>query len=366
MIHTFKNFGKIHILCIILYSLSSCNNIENKKALVNNTSATELTLDSMFKISKFIELETIEESLIGRRICKIRKFNKKYYISSDRNEIIIFHADGKFSHKINKHGDGPGEYNTLSDFDILPNGDIAVVDVKKVIIYDPIGNLKKTIPLDIVGFNIKDIDGKEALICASGEPNVIYRIDYNGTILDTYLENKKSTSIGSCVPFIPLNNKQIIFQIGFSNDFVSYNIRNKRYEEICILNDKECLSSEKEDKLLEQYGFDYLNQYPNLKTIYGVASYDNYMLFKLGSGDKYMVYIIDLRDNTLKYKSAWLKKSASEEIPIIFTHAGVAEDCFINYISYSDFKLMNNKEADINDIDEENPVLMEFVVRQSN
>jgi hypothetical protein len=336
-------------------------------SLINdNNDLKESTLDSMFSLLRYIKLETIPESLIGDKIGKIRKFNNKYYLSSDHKELLIFLEDGTFSHKISKIGNGPGEYGMLVDFDILSNNDIAILDARKILIYDAYGYHKKSIPLSIVGFNIKVINEKEILICASGEEYVIYRLDYEGKMLSKYMKNKKSTSIGSDVPFISLFQKQIIFQIGYSNNFIVYDEKVNEFSEMDFLGNNECLSSKKEDELLEQHGFEYLNLYPSLKIIFGIASYRDYMLFKWGDSTGYCLYVVDMKnDNKLIYKSVPIRGDMDGNmLKIDYPHIGVAGDCFITYVPYLDYMQQQESTTDEIVTEDENPVLMEFIVRK--
>jgi hypothetical protein len=361
---------RVKILIVFLGSFfflfSSCNSKENNLiSFVNEKSEMkESSLDTMFSLLKYVKLETLPESLIGNKISKIRKYNGKYYISTDHKELLIFLEDGSFVRKINRLGNGPQEYTMLADFDLSPNNDIVILDVKKIIIYDENGNYKKEVSLPVTGFNIKDLNGQEALICASGEEHVIYRCDYNGQILEKWLKNKKATSIGSDVPFIAVSDSQVVFQIGFSVDFVSYNTRGKKFTEIRLFGGNECVTTKKEDKLLEQYGFDYLYKFSDLKILFGVASCRDYMLFKLGNDDGHRVYVADLKkNNELKYKSTFIKEEQIKNtLRIDYAHIGIAEDCFISYIPYQEFVLMQGRDDEAV-LEDENPVLVEFVVK---
>ena len=365
--HTKKLLLSFFIISLV-FTFSTCKNTttnDNTSVLVKNENKVEESpLDTMFSLVKFIKLETIEQSLI-KDISKIRKVNGKYFISSNYQELLVFLEDGSFSHKINKIGNGPGEYSMLADFDVLSNNNILVLDAKKIVVYDENGDCIKNIPLSIVGFNVKAVSEEEILVCASGEEYVIYLLDYSGNILSQWLKNKKSTSIGSNVPFISLNHNQVIFQIGFSNDFISYDIKGKKMTEISLLNNSDCLSSEREDALLEQYGFAYLDEFPSLKMAFGIASCKDYLLFKLGNDAGHRVYLVDTKnDFKLKYKSVLINDENSDKnkLNIDYAHFGIADSCFITYVPYSSFDLIQkNYDIEISSEDE-NPVLMEFIV----
>jgi len=344
----------------------SCSNKSNDKLVWVNekTDLKELPLDSMFTVLRYIQLETTSDALIGNHIGKIRKFNGKYYISSDRKELLIFGNDGSFVRKISSLGNGPGEYRMLSDFDVLPNNDIAILDARKVIIYDEEGGYKRDIPLSINCFNIKDLNGKEFLIYSSGEEYVIYQCDYNGKIIEKYFKHKKITRIYSDVPLFSVNNT-VLFQIGVSVNFVSIDPKERSFAEIYLLNNNECLTSEKEENLQEEYAYDYLYRFPDLKIIFGTSTYTNYLAFKVGNNDGHRVYVVDIKNkNELKYKSEYISDRQNENnLKMDYIHLGIADDCFIDHISHQDFALMQGV-YDENVLYEDNPILIELIVRE--
>ncbi|MDR2915938.1 MAG: 6-bladed beta-propeller [Tannerella sp.] len=78
--------------------------------------------NSIIKVSAFItdaeviKLETHEECLV-HRISKIQYINNKIYILDiAHNSLLIFNKNGDFEKKLQKVGNGPGEYIQLMDF----------------------------------------------------------------------------------------------------------------------------------------------------------------------------------------------------------------------------------------------------------
>lgn len=165
-------------------------------------------------------METIDESLIGRNINKIKKYDKKYFISFDNVAIAIFDHQGKFLRRIQKNGGGPSEYTRLNDFDVLLNGNILVLDNKKLLFYSDTGEFIKAIPLDIIGFNIKVINEDNFLICASGEKYSIY-YDCQSCIDKGYLIVKILNS---------QNSNQKIFIISSTTNIGRDQARNNYYD----------------------------------------------------------------------------------------------------------------------------------------
>jgi hypothetical protein len=346
--------------------------------LVNNEEVHSLS--SIFKDYKFIRLETSDISLIGKQIIKIKKHENRYYILSDRKEILVYDDNGKYIFKISKLGMGPGEYNILSDFDISENNDIVILDAQKIITYDNQGKLKNSQPINITGFNIKCLKNEKFLICASGEKYVLYVLDKDGAILEKNFKNKLSTRIGSDVPFINISPNQIIFQIGFSNDFICYNTDKNFFSTARLLCDKECISTQEEDRLMKIYGLNYLEKSPDTNTLYGMAAYEKYLLYKIGNNEKYNIYFKNT-DNQAEYMvSSNTIDDISYSTPDLlldYAHYGNAENCFISYFYPFQLNINNNNSAyndkykelihqlTINNVDlnDENPVLFEFTIK---
>ena len=95
-------------------------NVNNSKT-ISISSIEEAIQDSIyFKEAKIINLETIDESLLSeiRRI--FMDDNKLFIYDGKMNEIFMFDTTGKYINKINRKGEGPGEYVQLSDFTIDP------------------------------------------------------------------------------------------------------------------------------------------------------------------------------------------------------------------------------------------------------
>jgi hypothetical protein len=66
---------------------------------------------------EYIQLQTLENSLIGDEIRKIIKQRERIYIQTEES-ILSFDMDGKFLCKIDEKGRGPEEYPNIEDFDV--------------------------------------------------------------------------------------------------------------------------------------------------------------------------------------------------------------------------------------------------------
>jgi hypothetical protein len=114
----------------------------------------EINYSTLFESTKYVKLETNNESLIGI-IAKIRIVGNRFFILDKRQRtLLVFTDTGKFLWKINNKGNGPGEYNKIIDFD-LNNDKLYLFDPNRnVLEYDLSGNFIKNYPLKRFGTSI--------------------------------------------------------------------------------------------------------------------------------------------------------------------------------------------------------------------
>ena len=119
---------KVCFYSLCVYVLLSCNNKSQnhksedkyiKKIEIDFNKATEISISDIYKSIKIIPLEKTKESLIGG-IYKLIAWEQKFYVlDKSTQSIFIFDNTGHFLNKIAKHGNGPGEYYSIDDFEIL-------------------------------------------------------------------------------------------------------------------------------------------------------------------------------------------------------------------------------------------------------
>jgi len=338
---------------LVLACLFSCNNSKKETRFITSLKkeATEKQLIStMLDSVRYIRLETIDQSLLGHDIGKIKKKNNRYYISCDRKDLYVFDKNGSFIQHLNKRGMGPGEYSSISDYDVLDNGTVVILDVNKLHFYDKDGYFQKTVPLNLSIFNLKVISKESILLFSSGEPYFIYETDLSGKIKQQYYKNDQSTALGRNIVFIPLGNEQIIVQLGRSNDFILYDKPSNHFEEIRLVQD-DILSYNRENDLIDQYGFKYLKQFPNLKFLDAVAGNSKDLLF--GCGSQETGFTIQVYDNTTKTLKYVISQNDIDDVS--FTSAffmeyaclSDADDCFITYVHPFNVKAGIEKQKDL-------------------
>ena len=115
---------------------------------------TELTDKTIFKNIKNISLETTEESLLGDNF-RIISVDNEFIVLTERATVYFFDSNsGKYISSIARKGNGPEEYNTISDAIVdFKNEEIHIYDgnTNKIQLYSFNGGYKKTIMNDSIG-----------------------------------------------------------------------------------------------------------------------------------------------------------------------------------------------------------------------
>lgn len=92
------------------------------------------TMDLPLSGVKYIPLETTDESLVGR-IKKVIYHDHLFFIYDKSWEsVFVFVDDGSFVQKIDRMGNGPGEYVQTMDIDVDEKGCLYVSDVERMCI----------------------------------------------------------------------------------------------------------------------------------------------------------------------------------------------------------------------------------------
>lgn len=134
---------RTHILFFISLALIQVN-------LHSQSASTYLDIEKLSSLSRgdgspvkmkdiqYVLLETKEECLIGE-ITEIRYSNGNFFINdlNTTQSILVFNHNGDFLYKINKPGNGPGEYTTPGSFDVDEFGNVYIMGLgsRKLIKY---------------------------------------------------------------------------------------------------------------------------------------------------------------------------------------------------------------------------------------
>lgn len=138
----------LYAFAIPLLLLSSCyktqeNSRSSEKILLDINARKEIKISSLIKKVDYIQLEKTPESIIGG-VSRVLFVGDKIYVLDGHytKSLFVFTYDGKYLYKIDKQGNGPGEYGYPMHFDLESDGNIFIGDVQgqKIIEYDPYGN----------------------------------------------------------------------------------------------------------------------------------------------------------------------------------------------------------------------------------
>ena len=208
---------QIFYLSILSVLILSCSNGKSFESLTESAAIT-VHLDSIqyvaLKISniRYIPLETTDECLLGYAD-KILIRNNRIYVAdfSKAMSLFVFDMNGKYLFKINKRGQGPGEYISFRDFDIQNNKELYMFDHfgKKLLIFDSEGKYLRDI---IFEFSFRSF-------CLAEDK--IYMSEIRGTdgnkvaALALYdIENGKTTFL--------MDNKKFLYTIPVSNSSYTF------------------------------------------------------------------------------------------------------------------------------------------------
>jgi hypothetical protein len=382
---------RILTVLILIMTIVSC-----KRKDLSDTHVTCLTpvpdtaqlLSGMMKSVRFIPLETTSRSLIGGRIEKIKKINNKYYVNSDRKELLEFDENGLFIRKIGHTGSGPGEYTELSDYDVFENGNILIQDGRKLIFYDMDGKYQHSVMLKIMAFNIKIVNDR-ILAFGSGEKYAIYELDLSGKIINNEFKSNYATRLGRPIAFITYGQDKIIIHIGNSNDFIFYDLNDKSFSYTKLLCDDNILSSIREEELHQTHNGNYESVYGGMseQLIFTMAGSNSSLLFLYGqlmNNDKKYIQVLNISNGNTEHVISMKDiddVTFTNPFFILNSWTADASDCFISYVypdaiwagcqKHNNFKdhpyynklekLLANKSED--EIMDENPILVEFVFK---
>lgn len=129
------------LLFLIFIGIVACNPTvekERKKEIFFSKQETQSDLYDLLQNKRYITLETTDESLfsdITQFLCSSKEL---FIFDIQTQSIYVFDYDGKFLRKLNKKGQGPGEYALITAFTLNENTNrLSVVSIgNSVLSYD--------------------------------------------------------------------------------------------------------------------------------------------------------------------------------------------------------------------------------------
>ncbi len=142
-----------------------------------NVQGISVDINKQADISEFVSsfdgyvcLETNEDCLVDG-IRKLKMVGDTIYIADGTKITMFSRSDGSYLGKIHKQGRGPGEYITLTDFDVLDSRLYVLSSVdREIIVYNSFGDVLRTINTG-EGFNSLSVVDEDNIWLYSSDSN---------------------------------------------------------------------------------------------------------------------------------------------------------------------------------------------------
>jgi hypothetical protein len=88
-------------------------------------------LDKLVQEKTYIKLDASTDESLFKSIDKIKIIRDRIYIldgSRSIQKLLVFNIDGSFEGLVGRHGQGPGEYLQVTDFDVSTDGTVYIID----------------------------------------------------------------------------------------------------------------------------------------------------------------------------------------------------------------------------------------------
>ena len=242
----------LSFLLITVIFLSGCQKekIEEASVLLKTqdvkVQTSSIKASSIFEIKRIIPLETTDESLIGR-FAKLIKVDKSFYILTFDSRLLRFDENGKFIGSIGTKGEGPHEYTYIEDFDADRNY-VYILNENRLLSYLPDGTFVKETPLSIKANSFKVMEDSSLLFHTTREDSLIYQLNATGQTEQAILRKNASGRLTKSIAFKTYKSLYI-YEMGRSNELVSYNPKKKEFKKLHLTDIKGALTSEKESEI---------------------------------------------------------------------------------------------------------------------
>ena len=189
------------------------------------TPLAENRLSEILSESSVICLENGDSCLIGDDYSKFIKRKGVFYVKSF-NEILMFDGNGRFMRKIASVGNGPGEYDGIRDFDIVPakDGDEVWICASKGIFRFDAKTAGFIARIDYKGYpnQLKYVNDSTMIVVSPGEKwiNICYT---DGRVRRQFLDKDLSIASRKIQQFTRVGNR-ILYQIEDSDMAATYDI----------------------------------------------------------------------------------------------------------------------------------------------
>ncbi|MDR2585249.1 MAG: 6-bladed beta-propeller [Prevotellaceae bacterium] len=346
---------KKHLYPTILSCIffASCNDYSgNAITAIPDTSIVNISLSSIIDHCELIALRSDRPDAVINDQFGLKLLVTDLYIyvlpaAPNNKKIHVFsNPDGNFIYCLDKIGRGPGEYLSITDFDVYKDS-IYVLNLNTIITYTQSGNFIKEYKVGIRASNFKVIDENTFLIVAMRtEEYKLYVINEQKGVINKYLRPKESLRLTKTVDPLLLDQNFLIYQLGRSNDFALYNTKENSFKNERLVT-QNILSHEEEEKHLVKQGLNQfgLNDYNTLRAVHisKMAGTNKDLFFTIKDtrqGVKQTHYIMSKDNGKIRYA---IEEPYIDDVSFtgsLLTHIndGSSDNFFISYFQASELK----------------------------
>lgn len=284
------------IISVLSFLFVSCTCHVKEECLfgVDSVDDKKTVLSELIDSVEYIPLETMDASLLPA-LSKVLSVKNFIYASAE-TEIMKFDEKGKYVGKLSKLGNGPHDYLSINDYDvILHNGktEIWVCHQKGISCYHAEDfSFLRLIPLKIPVLHFKYVSDDVIIIQTSGEYSFCL-CDYNGVVRNKFLPNDPANLSHSLMQFID-TGKGVLCILAATDEAVYYNRHSDSLELLRYVRGIDNVLTRNDNRdYMERYGY---LEYPkkverdfvNIVTIRKKG--DETMLFlRSGKGEKVLI-----------------------------------------------------------------------------
>lgn len=259
------NMKNLFYLSLLVAFFLSCNS--NKESaephplfMSGNSgySCSKHKLSELFKTYKLIQLDTNDSCLIGGRGNKIIKRNSIFYILS-QNTILKFDKDGHYINKLDQIGNGPDDYTSIFDFDVLSlNGtdEIWLSTAGGIKIYEAnTCHFKRNIPVDGFVNQFKYVNDHTILIVCP-EDTTFKVCNMDGSVRYKFLKKDVANSGHKFNQFFTFQGK-LVYQLDDTQTGVVYEAeKDSIYCQDLIESEDKLLTPSANQTYYQEYGYE--------------------------------------------------------------------------------------------------------------
>lgn len=253
---------KIALLLSLISILFSCSEVKEKKEekillQVGKVQEKKCKLSELLESVELIPLETTDSCLIGGNRNKNIVYKESVYICSGE-EIFKFHKDGKFIRKLSGLGNGPSDYLSINDFDVIErnnNVEVWISHSKGISRYDDVTfDFLGIIKTEYAPLQFKYLSDEIIVLVTPGEFS-FHLCDITGKIRDGFLPNDPANLEHGIVQFVRIEQK-LFYPLAQTDEAITYNEETDKLEVVKYIDGiKGLLTREDNREYMERYGY---------------------------------------------------------------------------------------------------------------